>query len=158
MNIFRLTADMTHLMSIVVLLLKIHTIKSCAGISLKTQELYALVFATRYLDLFTVFLSLYNTVMKLIFLSSSFSIVWYMRNHKVVRQTYDKDHDTFRHYFLVIPCFFLALLVNYKLTVREVLWAFSVYLEAVAILPQLVLLQRTRNVDNLTGNYVFLLG
>ncbi len=38
------------------------------------------------------------------------------------------------------------------------LWAFSVYLEAVAILPQLVLLQRTRNVDNLTGNYVFLLG
>jgi len=158
MNIFRLAADMTHLMSIVVLLLKIHTIKSCAGISLKTQELYALVFATRYLDLFTVFLSLYNTVMKLIFLSSSFSIVWYMRNHKVVRQTYDKDHDTFRHYFLVIPCFFLALLVNYKLTVREVLWAFSVYLEAVAILPQLVLLQRTRNVDNLTGNYVFLLG
>jgi ER lumen protein retaining receptor len=158
MNIFRLAADMTHLMSIVVLLLKIHTIKSCAGISLKTQELYALVFATRYLDLFTVFLSLYNTVMKLIFLGSSFSIVWYMRNHKVVRQTYDKDHDTFRHYFLVMPCFFLALLVNYKLTVREVLWAFSVYLEAVAILPQLVLLQRTRNVDNLTGNYVFLLG
>jgi ER lumen protein retaining receptor len=158
MNIFRLAADMTHLLSIVVLLLKIHTIKSCAGISLKTQELYALVFATRYLDLFTVFLSLYNTVMKLIFLGSSFSIVWYMRNHKVVRQTYDKDHDTFRHYFLVIPCFFLALLVNYKLTVREVLWAFSVYLEAVAILPQLVLLQRTRNVDNLTGNYVFLLG
>ncbi|CAK9210855.1 unnamed protein product [Sphagnum troendelagicum] len=158
MNIFRLAGDMTHLMSIVVLLLKIHTIKSCAGISLKTQELYALVFATRYLDLFTVFLSLYNTVMKLIFLGSSFSIVWYMRNHKVVRQTYDKDHDTFRHYFLVIPCFFLALLVNYKLTVREVLWAFSVYLEAVAILPQLVLLQRTRNVDNLTGNYVFLLG
>ncbi|CAK9868279.1 unnamed protein product [Sphagnum jensenii] len=158
MNIFRLAADMMHLMSIVVLLLKIHTIKSCAGISLKTQELYALVFATRYLDLFTVFLSLYNTVMKLIFLGSSFSIVWYMRNHKVVRQTYDKDHDTFRHYFLVIPCFFLALFVNYKLTVREVLWAFSVYLEAVAILPQLVLLQRTRNVDNLTGNYVFLLG
>lgn len=91
-----------------------------SGISLKTQELYAIVFATRYLDLFTVFLSLYNTVMKLIFLGSSFSIVWYMRNHKVVRQTYDKDHDTFRHYFLVIPCFFLALLVNYKLTVREV--------------------------------------
>jgi ER lumen protein retaining receptor len=33
-----------------------------------------------------------------------------------------------------------------------------VYLEAVAIVPQLVLLQKTRNVDNLTGNYVFLLG
>ncbi|MFQ6667193.1 hypothetical protein Gotur_033294 [Gossypium turneri] len=38
------------------------------------------------------------------------------------------------------------------------MWTFSLYLEAVAILPQLVLLQRTRNIDNLTGQYVFLLG
>lgn len=27
-----------------------------------------------------------------------------------------------------------------------------------AILPQLILLQRTQNIDNLTGNYVALLG
>lgn len=40
----------------------------------------------------------------------------------------------------------------------QVMWTFSLYLEAVAILPQLVLLQRTRNIDNLTGQYVFLLG
>jgi hypothetical protein len=31
MNAFRLAGDMTHLMSVLVLLLKIHTIKSCAG-------------------------------------------------------------------------------------------------------------------------------
>lgn len=31
MNIFRLAGDMTHLVSVLVLLLKIHTIKSCAG-------------------------------------------------------------------------------------------------------------------------------
>ena len=40
----------------------------------------------------------------------------------------------------------------------QLMWTFSIYLEAVAILPQLVLLQRTQNIDNLTGNYVFLLG
>lgn len=40
----------------------------------------------------------------------------------------------------------------------QVFWAFSIYLEAVAILPQLVLLQRSGNVDNLTGQYVFFLG
>ncbi|KAJ7570194.1 hypothetical protein O6H91_01G109700 [Diphasiastrum complanatum] len=158
MNVFRLAGDMTHLLSIVVLLLKIHTIKSCAGISLKTQELYALVFATRYLDLFTDFISVYNTAMKVIFLATSFSIVWYIRSHKAVRRSYDKEQDTFRHYLLVIPCFILALLVHDKFNVREILWTFSLYLEAVAILPQLVLLQRTKNVDNLTGNYVFLLG
>nr|GEV11659.1 ER lumen protein-retaining receptor [Tanacetum cinerariifolium] len=158
MNIFRLAGDMTHLASVLVLLLKIHTIKSCAGVSLKTQELYALVFATRYLDIFTDFISVYNTVMKLIFLGSSFSIVWYIRHHKIVRRSYDKDQDTFRHYFLVLPCLLLALLIHEKFTAKEVLWTFSIYLEAVAILPQLVLLQRTRNIDNLTGQYVFLLG
>ncbi|KAG6419999.1 hypothetical protein SASPL_116513 [Salvia splendens] len=128
MNIFRLVGDMTHLASVLVLLLKIHTIKSCAGVSLKTQELYAIVFATRYLDLFTQYVS------------------------------YDKDHDTFRHYFLILPCLLLALVFHEKFTFKEVMWAFSLYLEAVAILPQLVLLQRTRNIDNLTGQYVFLLG
>lgn len=42
--------------------------------------------------------------------------------------------------------------------VLQILWTFSLYLEAVAILPQLVLLQRTQNIDNLTGNYILLLG
>ncbi|EFJ15071.1 hypothetical protein SELMODRAFT_75833 [Selaginella moellendorffii] len=158
MNLFRLAGDMTHLLSIVVLLLKIHTIKNCAGISLKTQELYALVFVARYLDLFTDFVSLYNFVMKIIFLSTSMTIVWYMRRHKLVRRTYDKEQDTFRHYFLVLPCLLLALVIHKKFTFLEVAWTFSIYLEAVAIFPQLVLLQRTRNIDNLTGNYVFLLG
>lgn len=158
MNVFRLAGDMMHLLSVVVLLLKIHTMKSCAGISLKTQELYALVFACRYLDIFTDFISLYNTVMKIIFLASAFAILWYMRSQKVVRQTYDKDQDTFQHYFLILGCLGLALLVHHKFTFREVMWTFSLYLEAVAILPQLVLLQRTRNIDNLTGNYVFFLG
>ncbi|XP_028118214.1 ER lumen protein-retaining receptor-like [Camellia sinensis] len=41
---------------------------------------------------------------------------------------------------------------------KKVLWTFSLYLEVVAILPQLVLLQHSRNIDNLTGNYIFLLG
>ncbi|KIY93681.1 hypothetical protein MNEG_14280 [Monoraphidium neglectum] len=74
MNIFRLAGDMMHLLSIVVLLLKILATKSCRahnaaatavaaaaacpGISLKTQELYLLVFVTRYLDLFTHFVSM----------------------------------------------------------------------------------------------------
>lgn len=35
-----------------------------AGISGKSQILFALVFTTRYLDLFTTFISAYNTVMK----------------------------------------------------------------------------------------------
>lgn len=158
MNIFRFAGDMTHLFSVLVLLVKIYATKSCSGISLKTQELYALVFLTRYLDLLTSFISVYNSVMKVVFISSSIAIVWCMRAHPLVRRTYDKDVDTFRHYFLVAGCLLLALIFHDGFTVLEVLWAFSIYLEAVAILPQLVLLQRSRNVDNLTGQYVFFLG
>ncbi|CAI9087834.1 OLC1v1022013C1 [Oldenlandia corymbosa var. corymbosa] len=158
MNMFRLAGDMTHLLSILVLLLKIYATKSCAGISLKTQELYAVVFLTRYLDLFTDYISLYNTVMKVVFIVSSLAIVYCMRYHRTVRRSYNHDLDTFRHYFVILGCFVLALVVHEKFTIQEVLWAFSIYLEAVAILPQLVLLQRSGNVDNLTGQYVFLLG
>lgn len=158
MNVFRFAGDMTHLLSVLVLLLKIYATKSCSGISLKTQEMYALVFVTRYLDLFTDFISLYNSTMKVVFISSSIAIVWCMRQHPVVRRTYDKEQDTFRHYFLIAGSFVLALMFHDRFTLKEVLWAFSIYLEAVAILPQLVLLQRSGNVDNLTGQYVFFLG
>merc|ERR1712232_996722 len=40
----------------------------------------------------------------------------------------------------------------------ELLWTFSIYLESIAIIPQLILLQRYREVENLTGNYIFFMG
>ena len=40
----------------------------------------------------------------------------------------------------------------------QILYQMSIYLEAVAILPQLRLLIKTEDIDNLTGNYVLLLG
>ena len=157
-NAFRIIGDLCHLLSFIVMFWKLHTSNSVSGISLKTQELYLAVFVTRYLDLFWNFHSLYNSVFKVVYIGTSAMIIWYMRRHRSVKQTYDKDHDTFRYLFLVAPCALTALVINQKFTIFEILWAFSIYLEAVAILPQLVLLQRTKNVDNLTGNYVFLLG
>merc|ERR1712023_134064 len=68
MNVFRLTGDFLHLLSIILLLYQIKTRKTCAGISLRTQELYGLVFVTRYLDIFYNFSSLYNTIFKIMYL------------------------------------------------------------------------------------------
>ncbi|KDD73875.1 ER lumen protein retaining receptor [Helicosporidium sp. ATCC 50920] len=96
--------------------------------------------------------------MKLIFLATAASIVYLMRADRVVSATYDKAQDTFRVIFLLGPCAALALLLHHRFTPLEILWTFSIYLEAVAILPQLVLMQRTQNIDNLTGSYVALLG
>jgi len=40
----------------------------------------------------------------------------------------------------------------------EILWAFSIYLEAVGILPQLFMLSRTGEAENITTHYLFALG
>lgn len=53
---------MCHLLSFVFMFWKLHSSQSVAGISLKTQELYVIVFVARYLDLFWNFLSIYNWV------------------------------------------------------------------------------------------------
>jgi len=64
MNIFRYAGDFAHLASFLILFYKIFQTKQVGGISLKTQELYVLVFVTRYVDLLWNFASMYNWVMK----------------------------------------------------------------------------------------------
>ncbi|XP_071108004.1 ER lumen protein-retaining receptor 2 isoform X2 [Haliotis cracherodii] len=156
MNIFRLCGDMSHLLAIVLLLLKMWKTRSCAGISGKSQILFALVFTSRYLDLFTSFISIYNTAMKLFFLTSSFFTVFLM--FMKFRATYDSNHDTFRMEFLVVPVGGLAFLVNHEFSPLEILWTFSIYLESVAILPQLFMVSKTGEAETITSHYLFALG
>ena len=80
--------------------------------------MFAIVFTTRYLDLFTNFISLYNTCMKVFFIGSSFFTVFLMY-HKF-RATYDSNHDTFRMEFLIVPVGGLAFLVNHDFSPLEV--------------------------------------
>ena len=47
-----------------------------SGLSLKTQSLYAIVYITRYFDLLTGWVSVYNTFMKLFFILSSWYIIY----------------------------------------------------------------------------------
>lgn len=60
--------------------------------------------------------------------------------------------------YLVGPCLILALLFHYRLTVAEILWSFSIFLESVAILPQLFMLQRTGEAETITTHYLAALG
>lgn len=89
-----------------------------AGISFKTQLLYAIVFCTRYVDLFTSFISLYNSIMKIFFISSSLFIV-YLIKYKF-RATHDPSIDTFKIEFLLGGAAVLGILFPYKYTVLEV--------------------------------------
>jgi len=88
------------------------------GISYKTQVLYVIVFCTRYLDLFTNFVSIYNTVMKVFFISSSIFIVYLMRYK--LQATWQPSLDTFKVEYLLAPSAALALMINHKFTTLEV--------------------------------------
>jgi len=156
MNIFRLFGDLSHLLAIVLLLMKIWKTRSCAGISGKSQILFLVVFVTRYLDLVTSFISLYNTVMKLFFIGSAAGTVYLM--YQKFKATYDGNHDTFRVEFLLGPCILLSLVINHEFSVMEILWTFSIYLESVAILPQLFMVSKTGEAETITSHYLFALG
>ncbi|KAJ4454424.1 putative ER lumen protein-retaining receptor [Paratrimastix pyriformis] len=156
LNLFRVAADGLHLLSVFVLLFKIHHHKSCEGISLKTQILYCIVFTCRYLNLFWDLSSLYLTVYKIVFLSTSYLTVYLMAFK--YQGTYRADHDKMHNLWLIVPCAVLALIFNLRFTAWEILWAFSLYLEAVAILPQLMMLIEDEDIENLTSDYIFCLG
>ena len=85
--------------------------------------MFALVFTTRYLDLFTNFISLYNSSMKVIFIGSAFATVYLM--FMKFKATYDSNHDTFRMEFLIVPVAGLSFLVNHDFSPFEVRLSFS---------------------------------
>ncbi len=74
------------------------------------------------------------------------------------RPTHDSALDTFRLTYLLPPVAILSLLFNYAYTPFELTWAFSIWLESVAILPQLFMLQRTGEAETITTHYLAALG
>ncbi|OAA69874.1 ER lumen protein retaining receptor [Cordyceps fumosorosea ARSEF 2679] len=155
LNIFRLAADFSHLASIFILLHKMVQLNSCSGISFKSQALYLMVYVTRYLDLFATN-SIYNFVFKILFIGSQGYIIYLMTN--AYKPTNDPNVDTFRVQYLLGGAAVLAVLFPVRYTVMEILWAFSIWLESVAILPQLFMLQRTGEAETITTHYLFALG
>lgn len=104
-------------------------------------------------------MSLYNSLMKLFFIASSSYTLYLMKFR--FRPTMDPSIDTLSLPYIIVPSILLSLIFNYAdkdAWLSEVLWAFSIYLESVAILPQLFLLQRTGEAETITTHYLFALG
>lgn len=156
MNIFSFLGDLLHLASIFILLGAIETNKSVTGLSLKTQTLYFVVFVTRYINLFIKYYSLYNSLLKIFFIGSSGYTVYIMA-YKYKRDI-NSVTDTFPVRYLVGGAAIVSLIFTHKYSFLELLWAFSQWLEAVAILPQLFILQKTGEAENITSHYIFALG
>lgn len=75
---------------------------------------------TRYLDLFWTdpTKSLWNTVLKIVFICAQFYIVYLMLTE--FKPTHDPNQDTFKVEYLVGGAFVLAILLPYRYTMGEV--------------------------------------
>lgn len=74
------------------------------------------------------------------------------------RPSHNPSIDSIPLEYLMAPSAVLALIFHPSWSLTDLLWSFSIYLEAVAILPQLFLLQRTGEAEAITAHYLFALG
>jgi len=167
--------------AVMTLTFKIVTQKSSKGISLKSLQLYALVFFFRLCSILVYegYLPfdrsgdwLYQTI-------EAIALVMTMINIGLIlgpfNSTYSAHLDVFGYYksvpsafgivWIVVPCFLLALLVHPSLNgnvMTDLSWTFSCYLETFAMVPQLFLFTKKKSqnavVEDFTSHFVFALG
>jgi len=156
-NLF-VAAEFIHGVGIAVLIYKLMKEKTCAGLSLKSQELTAIFLMVR---LYCSLVMEYDIHTLLDFMALA-TTVWviYMMRFKL-KATLMEELDNLPLYYVLGPCAILAIAIHPGTShylVNRILWAFCVYLEAVSVLPQLRVMQNTRVVEPFTAHYVFALG
>jgi ER lumen protein retaining receptor len=154
-TVFRYLADLSHFVSVGFLLYKMLSKRTCAGVSLQSQILYLIVFVTRYCNPSFFNPPIYNVIFKAFYIISAAVIVIVMKT--TLAKTYDKRHDTFRSIFFILLAVILGFISKPYHTFWSFLFAFSLWLESVAIIPQMILLGRTTKLDVLTREYLFFL-
>ncbi|KAL6526039.1 hypothetical protein OROHE_015563 [Orobanche hederae] len=185
-NLF-VAAEAVHSIGISVLIYKLMKERTCAGLSLKSQELTAIFLAVR---LYCSFVMEYDihTLLDLATLATTLWVIYMIRFK--LNSSYMVDKDNFALYYVLransisiaevlsnyqntlifqnykkplraVPCAVLALLIHPSTShhiINRIAWAFCVYLEAVSVLPQLRVMQNTKIVEPFTAHYVFALG
>jgi ER lumen protein retaining receptor len=76
---------------------------------------------------------------------------------------YDSKSDSFNHYVLIyLPALILTVLFHISSSQEhyyfEYFWSFSIWLEALAIIPQLYIVYKQKRVEVITGTYMACLG
>lgn len=155
LNAFRIIGDTFHVAAMSFVTHGLLTCTSAANISVRSLELYALVYVTRYSDLFQhgffPYNSLYTSILKIVFIILSITAIIVLRHrHKI------DPRDSLWAYLLVIPAAMCVFV--FPTDHGEWLWAFSIYLETIALLPQAMLFISERGAERWVAIYVTLMG
>ncbi|KAB8304142.1 hypothetical protein EYC80_003562 [Monilinia laxa] len=161
-NFFRILGDISHTLSKCILIYAIHRNSSAEGVSLITQSLYAMVFITRYLDLFSGYFILWNFILKIFYIGSSLYILFLML--RVYARTREREKAwklgglCFVGSAVLAPVLMMIFERKFAWGFMEVLWVFSILLESTCVLPQLLLLRQTTVPTVLDSFYLVTLG
>ncbi|PHH63078.1 hypothetical protein CDD81_6323 [Ophiocordyceps australis] len=158
-NIFRILGDLSHALSKCILIFSIHRNRSAEGVSFITQTLYALVFCTRYLDIF-VESSAWNLLFKIFYITSSFYILgimqWVYPRTRERELSWKMGAGVLGGSLVLSP--FVMLIFQNIWSFRSWMWVFSEILESVCVLPQLLLLRQTTVPTVIDSYYLVALG
>lgn len=162
LNEFRLVGDFLHAFAILLLLFNIIRTRSCYSVSGLTITLYSFTFSFRYLDLFSdyAFSYMYNSLFKIYYLFSNYLLLFLI--YVVFRKTRDQLHNTFPIFGYFIIAHLLTWVTcsvegRFQLDL-DYFWRFSIYLEMLAILPQLSLIYKQGTIDKVMTYYIIMLG
>ncbi|CAG8958364.1 hypothetical protein HYFRA_00011041 [Hymenoscyphus fraxineus] len=164
MNVFRVLADVAHTLSKCILIYAIHRNRSSEGVSLITQALYALVFITRYLDIFEPYAwgMVWNFCLKIFYIFTSLYILFIML--RVFARTREREKAWKFGFACLVGSAVMApfvMMIFEKSEIwnfKEMLWVFSIILESVCVLPQLLLLRQTSVPTVIDSFYLITLG
>lgn len=159
------------------LLLKVVGTKSAAGVSLKTLEMYALVFVFRLVSVmfYDGYLPydksgdwLYQ-LLEIVSLMLTCGLIYllmttYSHTYQAKADKFGGPHIPMQYgiVYLVVPALVLAMILHPKLNQNwftDVSWTFALYLEAVAVGPQLYMFHRKGGeVESFTSHFLVCLG
>jgi len=150
--------------SFLMVLIQMETAQSVKGVSLKMMECYLAIQVGRLCAIvpFEGYLPfdksgdwLYQLVEALTFCLAG-SIVYMCRFRHA--KTHDPTTDTLNHLWLMGPSAAMALVFHPTLNSflpSDMAWAFALYLESVAVLPQLFMFQKEGQAQPFTAHFLF---
>ena len=134
------------------LLIYIHLHSKMIGVSLKSQILHMMVFATRGLVIFIKFLNFYNLFMQGFYLSSTACIIYMITFVEPTKSAYSPLQDDFNIWkYAIIPSIFLTLIMSLDLDhfdVLKLLWTYSIIQDVTAMVPQLFIAHYNRRIQS----------
>ncbi|CAG9830552.1 unnamed protein product [Diabrotica balteata] len=144
MNFFLTVGNLSLVVAIFYLIWSIINEKSYAGISAKTQFLYLIVFVARFIAGPAKFFEL----LMIFPFSATLILAFWTKN------TYEKKLDNFWAEFLIVAAFIFAVFVHDSIPFR-IISAFNENLEAVALLSQIYMIWKSKQIVKHIKVYMF---